>query len=203
MSLICSAKMDMRTITTRFPALALLLASGILLFPCVALAAEEENKWGPLLTVGRFFNLALVIGVLVWVARRPLATFFLDRTRMIREQLAEAQAARLEADAKMAKMSARMSRLDEELREIKAQAERESQDEYERLVSAAHRDADKIVERARQEIEGMIKAGQMELRAHAAELSVKLAEEKIRREITDEDRRRLFSGFVARLGVDR
>jgi F0F1-type ATP synthase membrane subunit b/b' len=44
---------------------------------------------------------------------------------------------------------------------------------------------------------------QQELKIHVAELSVKMAEEKIRGEITDEDRGRIFSKFVTKLGGER
>ncbi len=168
--------------------------------PPAALAAEAGGKWGVWLSVGRLFNLAVVVGILVWVARKPLANFYAARTQAIRERLAEALAARQEAEAKLAEMQARMSRLDDELREIREKAEKEAREEYERLVAAAARDAEKIIERAREEIEGMTRAAQKELMAHTAELSVRLAEEKIRREITPEDRSRLFSGFVTKLG---
>ncbi len=178
---------------------ALLILAATILLPGVALAAEGESRWGILLPLGRFFNLVIVIGVLVWVARKPLANFYATRTQTIREQLVEAQAARKEAEAKLTEMNFRISRLDEELREIKEQAEKEAQEECQRLISAAERDAEKIVERAREEIEGMTRAAQLELRAHVADLSVQIAEEKIREGITSEDHNRLFAGFVSKL----
>lgn len=152
------------------------------------------------MTLGRLFNLALVIGVLIFAARKPLANFFAARTESIRQQLAEAQAARQEAEAKLAEVESRMSRLDEELQAMKATAENEAQEEYARILREAGRDADKIVERARREIEGMTRAAQMELKSHVADLSVRLAEETIRREISDEDKGRIFARFVTRLG---
>jgi F-type H+-transporting ATPase subunit b len=193
----------MRAYAFRFLVLALLLLGVAVLIPGVALAAEEGDKWGIWIPLGRFFNLALVIGILVWVARKPLQSFYASRTQMIRDQLAEAQAARKEAEAKLAEIESRMSRLDDELREIKEQAEKDAQEEYLRLLSAAERDAEKIIERTRQEIEGMTRSAQLELKAHVAELSVQLAEEKIRQKITDEDRSQLLSGFVTKLGDGR
>lgn len=193
----------MRAYAFRFLVLALLLLGVAVLIPGVALAAEEGDKWGIWIPLGRFFNLALVIGILVWVARKPLQSFYASRTQMIRDQLAEAQAARKEAEAKLAEIESRMSRLDNELREIKEQAEKDAQEEYLRLLSAAERDAEKIIERTRQEIEGMTRSAQLELKAHVAELSVQLAEEKIRQKITDEDRSQLLSGFVTKLGDGR
>jgi F-type H+-transporting ATPase subunit b len=162
--------------------------------------AAEEGKWGIWLGVGRFLNLFLVIAVVILVTRKPLSNFFSGRTRFIQEQLAEAQEARRVAEAKVAEIESRMGRLDDELREIKAAAEKEAQDEYQRLLAAAEQDAKRIVDRSRQEIEGLTRAAQTELKAHAAELSVQLAEEKIRSEITDADRERLVANFVAKLG---
>jgi F0F1-type ATP synthase membrane subunit b/b' len=46
----------------------------------------------------------------------------------------------------------------------------------------------------------MTRSAQIELKAHAAALAVRLAEERIRRDITDEDRARLFERFVSRVG---
>ena len=180
---------------------ALVTLAGFLLLARPALASESgADKWGPWLTIGRFFNLAVVIGILVYVARKPLVNFYASRSEFIKEQLAEAQKARREAESKLADMELRMSRLNEEIEGIKLEAEKNARAEHERLVAAAERDAAKIVERARQEIDGMTRAAQLELKSYVAELSVKMAEEKIRSEITGTDQSRLFSDFISDLG---
>jgi len=176
----------------------------VLLSPAASWAAEGgESKWGFLMTAGRLFNLALVAAVLVWAARKPLANFFSSRARLIQDQLAEAQAARQEAEARLEEISRRMARLDEELREIRDSAEREAREEYDRILASAELDAGKILERARMEISGMTRSAQIELRAHVADLSVELAERLIRQEINEGDRDRLFGRFVTRLGENR
>ena len=189
----------MNTSSARILISMLLLAAGKTILPEIAFAAEKGNKWGIWLDIGKFANLLLVIAALVWVARKPLANFFAARTKEIHEQLAEAQRARKEAEARIAEMESRMSRIDDEIREIKTAADKEAQEEYQRLLTAAERDADKIVERSKQEIEGITRAAQKELKLHVAELSVKLAEEKIRGEITEADRGRIFSRFITKL----
>ena len=168
--------------------------------PANALASEESNKWGIWLDIGRVFNLALVVGLLVWATRKPLANFFSGRTQAIREQLEEAQNARKNAEEKLAEIESRMSRLDDELQEIKNSSEKEARKEYQRLVEAAGQDAEKALERSRQEIDAMTRTARQELKLHAAELAVKLAEEKIRGEITDADHERLLARFVTGLG---
>ena len=183
---------------------ALSVVAGLLFVPNFLPAAEEAgNKWGSLLTLGRWFNLALVILVLFWVARKPLAAFCSNRTQSIREQLEEAQKARREAEAKLAEAAERTKHLEDELRDIKAAGEKEAQGEYQRLLAAAEKDADKIIERARQEIDGMTRAAQTELKRHVAALAVQLAEEKIRNEITVEDSDRLFAQFVDQLREEK
>ncbi len=178
----------------------LLLIAGKIALPEAVLAAEEGNKWGIWLDTGKWFNVLLVAAVLAWALRKPLSNFFASRTQSIREQLAEAQKARMEAEAKLAEIESRMSRLDDEIREIKTTAEAEATEEYQRLLTAAEQDAEKIVERSKEEIEGITRAAQQELKIHVAELSVRLAEEKIRGEITEEDRGRIFSRLVTKLG---
>ena len=165
-----------------------------------AWASESGDRWGSLLEIGKLPNLLLVAAVLVYAGRKPLASFFANRTQAIRDQLMEAQKARLEAEARLNEINLRMSSLDEELRQMKAAAEIEAREEQERLIASADREAEKILERARQEIEGLTRAAQLELKAHVAELSVQLAEGKIKGEMTAEDERRLFARFVARVG---
>ena len=87
-----------------------------------------------------------------------------------------------------------------ERKEIANGAEKDAQAEYQKLLVQAEQDAAKIVERSRQEIEGMTRTAQHELRLHAAELSVRLAEEKIQDEISDADHERLLNRFVSKLG---
>jgi F-type H+-transporting ATPase subunit b len=173
---------------------------GFVVFPATALAAEEGEPWGIWLSIGRLFNLLLVVGVLIWIARKPLSNFFARRSDSVREQLAEAQKARAEAEARLAEVQSRMSRLDDELKEIANTAEKEAQDEYKKMLAQAEQDAEKIVERSRQEIEGMTRTAQQELRLHAAELSVQMAEEKIQNEISAADHERLLNRFVSKLG---
>jgi F-type H+-transporting ATPase subunit b len=169
-------------------------------FSSEAWASETGDRWGSLLEIGKLTNLLLVAAVLVYAARKPLASFFASRSQAIRDQLMEAQKARLEAEARLNEINLRMSSLDDELSQLRAAAEIEAREEHERLVASADREAGKILERARQEIEGLTRAAQLELKAHAAKLSVRIAEGKIRDEMTVEDKRRLFARFVARVG---
>jgi F-type H+-transporting ATPase subunit b len=190
--------MGLKTLRGMLPVLFVL--AGCLLGADPLLAADgSEGGWGVWLFIGRLFNLAVVVGLLVWVARKPLANFYASRSESIREQLAEAQRARAEAEAKLAEIESKMSRLDQELGEMKAAAEKDAELEYKRLVEATDEESRKIVGKAKEEIDGITREAYLDLKAHAAELAVTLAGQKIKGQITEEDRRRLFENFLAGL----
>jgi len=190
--------MRLKTLRGMLPVLFVL--AGCLLGAEPLLAADgSEGGWGIWLFIGRLFNLAVVVGLLVWVARKPLANFYASRSESIREQLAEAQRARAEAEAKLAEIESKMSRLDQELGEMKAAAEKDAELEYKRLIEAADEESRKIVGKAKEEIDGITREAYLDLKAHAAELAVTLAGQKIKGQITEEDRRRLFENFLAGL----
>jgi F-type H+-transporting ATPase subunit b len=191
----------MKLRTRRFLNAGLSSAVMYLALPAALLAAENaEGGWGSLMNIGKAANLLLVVAVLVLVIRKPLTNFFAGRGQLIKDQLAEAQKARLAAETRLAEINARMSSLDDELREIRSAAEREAQEGYQRLTAEAERDALKIIEQARREIESMTRTARCELKAHVSALSVQLAQQKIQSEMTAEDRGRLFTRFVDSLG---
>ncbi len=191
----------MKSLTERIIFQSVLPAAALLTLSRPVLAAEDAgDQWGSLLEIGRAANLLVVAAVLVYVARKPLAHFFAVRSQTIRAQLAEAQKARVEAESRLNEINSRMSGLEDELRQMKTIAENEAGEEYRRLTAAADREAEKVLERTRQEISGLTRAAQLELKAHAADLSVRLAENRIKSEMTEDDQRRLFARFVAKVG---
>jgi F0F1-type ATP synthase membrane subunit b/b' len=69
-----------------------------------------------------------------------------------------------------------------------------------RIERATEEEMRKIREQARREIESTAKAARAELRTFAAEQSVRLAEEMIRRDIRPEDDAHLAREYVTELG---
>lgn len=160
------------------------------------LAAEEHGGWGGLDLLGRILNAALLFGLLAYVLRGPLSSYLRVRGEEIRRRLADAQRARAEAQNKLAEIEERMKRLDDELAEIRARAEREARQDSERILAEAEREGERIVAMARREIEGLMREARSELRAYTAELSVSLAEQAIKREINRDDQRRIVARFL-------
>lgn len=148
----------------------------------------------------KFFNLLLFIGLLIYLLRRPLSESLVARREAIRRELMRAREERTAALAKLEEVQARLARLDSEVATIHAQALREAEDERARIKRATEEEMRRLREQAQREIEGAGKAARQELRQHAAEQSVRLAEELIRRDMRAEDDARLMSEYVESMG---
>ena len=162
------------------------------------LFAVELGELMPVLA--KVFNLLLFAGVMYLVLRRPLAEAFRARQEGIRRDLMRAEEERRAAVEKLVEVEGRLANLDSEVEAIREQARRDAAEERARIERAAEEEARKIREQARREIESASKTARAELRAYAAEQSVRMAKEMIRREIRPEDDAHLVKEYVGELG---
>lgn len=125
-------------------------------------------------------NFAVIAGVIFWFSRTRLPKLFGDRTATIQKAMREAQLASEEAGRRLAGIEARLSRLDAEIGEMRAVAEKEAAAEEARIQAAAAEEAGKIAQAAEEEISAAVLAARRELTAHAANLAVSLAGKQIK-----------------------
>lgn len=151
----------------------------------------------------KFFNLLVFVALIVYILRRPLSESLAARREAIRRELLRAQEESRAARAKLEEVEARLSRLDAEVEAVRAQAQKEAAEERERIARATEEEMRRLREQAQREIEGAGKTARQELRRYAAEQSVRLAEELIRRDMRAEDDARLMGEYVEELGGGR
>ena len=151
-------------------------------------------------TIAKLVNLLLFIGLMVYFLRRPIKEAFRGRQGSIRDELMRAEEERAAALARLEEVEGRLANLNAEVEAVRAQAQREAAEERARVERATEEEMRKIREQARREIESAAKAARAELRTFAAEQSVRLAEEMIRRDIRPEDDARLAREYVTELG---
>jgi F-type H+-transporting ATPase subunit b len=198
----------MAGILRTFAAVLLLSTAACLLTPGVALAAEEtqhgasgsehggQHAENPLDSVWKWGNFFILFGGLGWYLRKPLREFLETRSRSIEEGLASGRLARESALKQMNEIESRMERLDEEVRALRASAVKEAEEEKARIIASAKMEAQKILEVAQREIEGLKKSARLELKAHVAGLAVKLAEERLQQTVGPEENKRLVARFL-------
>ena len=165
-------------------------------------AEGESAPWWniPSFEAWRWLNLLIFVGLFVYILRRPVGEAMRARREGIRRDLMRAQEERNAALAKLTEVEARLAKLDEEVASVREQAEREAAEERERIRKSTEEETQKLRAQAQREIESAGKAARQELREFAAEQSVRLAEEMIRRDIKPEDDARLVSLRVEELG---
>ena len=172
----------------------------LLIRPALFLAAEQAEATGfwqnP--NIWKVLNLLVFVIILVYILRSKvrIGQVFNNRAASIVKELEQAKRDKQESQQRLAELEARLGRLDQEVADIRAEAERESAREAERIRQTAAADAEKIKQTTQREIEGAMKAAKGELRAFVADQSVALAETMIRREIRADDNTRMVSKFI-------
>jgi F-type H+-transporting ATPase subunit b len=126
------------------------------------------------------FNFAVMAGTILYFSKKNLPGVFRGRTASIQKAMQEARTASEEANQRLAEIETRLSRLDAEIGNMRAAAEKEAIAEEDRIKAAAEEDARKIVESAEQEITAAAKAARRELTTFAANLAVSLAAKQIK-----------------------
>ena len=157
----------------------------------------------PSFELWRWVNLIIFVIAFIYILRRPVSDAMRARREGIRRELMRAQEERNAALAKLEEVEARLAKLDAEVASIREQSQREAAEERERIRRSTESETQKLREQAQREIESAGKAARQELREFAAEQSVRLAEEMIRRDIRPEDDARLVQLRVEELGGAR
>jgi F0F1-type ATP synthase membrane subunit b/b' len=172
------------------------------LFP--ALSGAETTPWWdyPGFELWKFANLAVFVAVMVYILTRKakLGEVFQSRREGIKLELAKAQQERDAALAKLKEVEERLARLDTEVATVKERSVVEAAEERERIARATENEISKLSEQASREIESAGKAAKKDLRRYAAEQSVRLAEDIVRREMRPEDDARLIANNIEELG---
>ncbi len=147
--------------------------------------------------VANFAVLALALG---WVSAKALPKIFRDRTSSIQKELVDARTATEEASIRLNSVEERLSKLDGQIAEMRAQAEKDAVAEEERMRASLEVEKGRILAAADQEIASASLAAQRSLQKYAAELAIEQAARKL--VVSAETDRLLVQGFARRLAGD-
>ena len=166
-----------------------------------AVAAEEggTNSAAGTTEIFKWINFGIVAIALIWVFMKVLPSQFRANAENIGSAITESSAAKAEADRQLKEAEQRLARLEEEVRALRVEAQKEGVAEAERIRAMAKSDVEKIGVAAKGEIEAAERAARIELKALAAKLAVDGAESLVSKQLTPQTQDALISGFVKSL----
>lgn len=201
-----------RLTRTRACVLAALLVIGSTIIPApmmptVLAAPQHEAEAAPdapheqtlLQGVAKIANFAILVGVLVYFLKTPVSVYLVSRATAIRRDRVTAAEMRASAAAQLAEIERKLQSLPAELAALKAQGAQDVAAEQARIAQAAAVERERLIQQTRREIEMRLRVARRELTEHAAQLAVRIAEERIKRTITPEDQMRLVDRYTAQL----
>jgi F-type H+-transporting ATPase subunit b len=148
-------------------------------------------------TVANFVVLAILVG---WFLLKTLPKTFRNRSTAIQKHLVDARTATEEASARLNSVEARLSKLDDQIAAMRAQAEKDSALDEERIKASVEDEKQKILAAAEQEIASATTLAQRQIQQYAAELAIEQAARKL--VVTAETDRLLVQSFARRLAGD-
>jgi F-type H+-transporting ATPase subunit b len=168
----------------------------------VFMFSEKEHSSSNLLQfIGKSINFILLFGILAYFLSKPLRSYLEKRSSEIRHSLSEAEKSRKEADKKLAEVKAQLDGLEERMDKMIKEAEIEGRKEKERILSEAKKEAEKMKRLTRQEIEMLLESGIQELIQYTVEIAAVLAQERIKKRLTDKDHSLLIDKSIERLSI--
>ncbi len=147
-------------------------------------ASSHESSRHQDVTLWKWLNFAVLVGVLGYFMYKKAGVFFRSRTDEIQRAIAESARLKREAEERLVAAEARVANLSAEVEKLRQASRAEAELERERTRLETDQEARKIQALAEQEIHSAAKAARQELKAYSAELAMGLAEQKIRAGLT-------------------
>jgi F0F1-type ATP synthase membrane subunit b/b' len=151
----------------------------------------------------KFINLAIFVGILIYLVKKPLSEAFKAKREAIRAELIRAEEAKMAALAQLTTAEAKLATLDVEKADVLKRAKAEAEAEKSNIAKQTESEIQKLKEQADSEVTRLAQQTRVELRRFSAEESVRLAEEKLRGKINaDNDATLVKSGIQAIGGLN-
>ena len=177
---------------------------GLMVLLCVGIswAAEGGGHGGPSKWPDfwyRVLNFALMVGILYFVARKPIREFFAKRSQTIANTLAELEAKKKEAEKTYQEYNQKLAELDKETARILEEYIQQGESEKAKIIANAEKGAAEIREQAALAIQQEIKSATLSLKREVAELSIVAAEQALKEKIGKEDQQKLVDDFMKKV----
>ncbi|MEW5724154.1 MAG: F0F1 ATP synthase subunit B [Thermodesulfobacteriota bacterium] len=147
----------------------------------------------------RFINFLVLFGVLFYILRKPIGKFFSGRRADIARDLEEFERKKKETEAGLQEIEGKLAEIAAERERLLADYLKEGEEEKAKIIAHAHEMAERIKKQAEMTIEQEIKSAKAELIREIADLSAALAEELVKKNINEDDQKRLVKEYIEKV----
>ncbi|HMK35983.1 MAG TPA: ATP synthase F0 subunit B [Desulfomonilaceae bacterium] len=181
----------------------LILSFVLLVFATSAFASsggEEASPWTPWMLLWRVVNTVALIGVLVYFLKKPLITFFSERTAQIQKDLDDAKEQRDKAERLIAEYQHKLAGMEKELEKMRVELRKTADAESGKVLANAEKVAAAMIESAKLTAEQEVRKAKEALKNEAVILAVEMAETLVQEKIDSDDRKRIVEDYLVKVG---
>jgi F-type H+-transporting ATPase subunit b len=149
----------------------------------------------------RMVNFVILVGFLYWFLAKKIKEFFSGRRSDIKTSLHDADAAKEDAEKKFKEYAVRLEKATEEIDGMVEMIKKQGLTEKEKIIEDAKKAAAKIEEDTKARMEQEFKGASNQLRQEAAQLSVQMAEELLKRSITPQDHEQMVREYLDKVVI--
>ena len=144
----------------------------------------------------RVVNMIVLVGFLYWLLAQKIKEFFVGRREGIKSAIEQAKIAKEEAEQKYKEYTDKLDKATEEIAGISDMIRAQGLAEKERIIEDARKTAEKMKEDTQARLEQELKQAGNLLRAEAVKLSVEMAEELLKRNVTASDHDAMVKDYL-------
>lgn len=148
----------------------------------------------------RALNFACLVVILVLALKKPIANGLGGRRESIKAQFEELEAQKAEAEKKYKDLEVKLSRIDEEVKNIVDAAVAQGEMEKQRIIDDANRAAGDIKRQADMAVQQALADATRNLRVEVAEQAVQMAEELCKKNLQESDQNKLIEDYLEKVG---
>lgn len=165
------------------------------------LSHHEEHGISGLELAASIVNFFVLLGIVIYLAKKPTKSFLMTRRAEVVEGLEEAKRLKEAAEAKYAEYQKRLANLDNELAELRAEIVKSGEAERDRIVAEAEHKAARLRKDAQFLIEQQLKQLRIDLTREAVEASIAAAQAVLTQNTSATDQERVARDYLQKLAT--
>ena len=147
----------------------------------------------------RVMNFAVLAIALIFILRKPMSQALSSRIKVIKEQLADLETRKAEAEEKLAGYNEKLAQLEKEAENIVADYIKQGNEAKARILKEAQSSAEKLKAQAKRNIEHEFEQAKLKLQEEIFETSLAKAEEIIKNKISEDDQDRIVDEYLKKV----